>query len=68
MLKFKELCSNGTTRFVINVKKGRCACVLKEQSREPKSILTNQLEKQEKGAAIEFAFTINNDQCPDDRR
>ena len=62
MLKFKELCSNGTTRFVINFKKERNACVLKEQTRVPKSIHVNQLEKQEKGAAIEFTFTIYNDQ------
>ena len=62
MLKFKELCSNGTTRFVISVKKEKNACVLKEQTGVPKSIHANQLEKQEKGAAIEFAFTIYNDQ------
>lgn len=62
MLKFKELCSNGTTRFVINLKKDRNDCVLKEMC-VPKSIHTNQQEKQEKEAAIEFEFTIYNDQC-----
>ena len=60
-LASKEFYSNEIVRCVLNVDKERNACALKEQTREPKTIHANQLQKQENGSTIEFVFTIYED-------
>ena len=57
----KEFYSNEIAICVLNVDKERNGCALKERARVPITIHANQLQKQENGCAIEFAFTINND-------